>query len=517
MQSSDTFNEYAVLDLGSNSFHMIIARRINHSVQIIYKNKRSVRLALGLDAKNELSQRSIDSGIDCLAMFAERLNGFPTSHVRIVATHTLRVATNRHKFIEAAASVMPYPIEIISGQEEARLIYTGIVRTEASTLADIKLTIDIGGGSTEMAVGRDFEPYLVESRPMGCVTYTHQFFPDNRIDRSTFNRIKLAAEQQVEKIAPFIKVQNISIAYGSSGTIKSVYNILLDIGVDDGIITPKRLDDLTNYILEFKNTQSIDYPSVSKDRKMILVAGLAIMSGLFKAFDLKELHYSHSALREGVLYEMAEGNNYHDVRQNTAIAFSKQYLVDERHAKNVVNTAQYFFQQWQARSPVNIGVTLEAILYWAALLHEVGLSINFSSIHKHSAYILQNSNMPGFNQEQQLLLATLVRYHRKSLKLDNIPHFSLFNEKQIISLLQLLRLAVLVNNQRASHFDPAIFQLKLDPERLTHIELVISRINAENNRLILLDLEQEQAYWGLVKHWQLTLNISDDSSVLDQE
>ncbi|OCG17997.1 hypothetical protein A9G24_02615 [Gilliamella sp. App6-5] len=505
----NSFNEYAVVDLGSNSFHMVIARIINGVIQIIYKNKINIHLATGLKANNELTESSIMRGVECLALFAERLNGFPHEHIRVVATHTLRVAKNRHKFLMAAAKVFPFPIEIISGQEEARLIYLGTMTAESTSPTDTKLVIDIGGGSTEIAIGKgnDLTPLIVASRPMGCVTYTKQFFYEQTIDAVSFQQAKLAAEQQIESMISRLKKMNITAAFGTSGTIKSIYHILLDLGVSDGIITPKRLDDLISYVLEFKTFNDINYPSLSKERKKVFVSGLAIFSGIFNALGLQTLQFSPCALREGVFYELIDCPNYQDIRKNTAQSLSEHYNIDQRHAKQVVKTAKYLFSQWQKQAPITIPPNLESILYWAAQLHEVGLKINFSSIHKHSSYILQNSNLPGFNEEQQLLLSTLVRYHRKSINIDELPYFSLFEYKHIISLMQILRLSILINNQRNAAIDLQAFQLKLLENKLAKITLEINQEFVENNKLILLDLAQEQKYWEVINDWKLSIVI----------
>lgn len=506
-QNSD--NVYAIVDLGSNSFHMVIVKKINDTLQVVYKNKQNIHLATGLNSAYYLSESSICRGVNCLGMFTERLSNIPAKNIKVVGTYSLRVAKNRHKFLQEAAKVFPYPIEIISGQEEARLIYIGAINNEAVSQSDVKLIIDIGGGSTEVAIGKDSTPMLVESRPMGCVTYSKQFFPDEKITLQAFEKARLSAEQQVEKIISTVKSKNISMAFGASGTIKCIYNILLDLGVTDGIITPKRLKDLVSYILEFEHFDDIDYPSLSKERRRVFVSGLAIFYGIFNAFDIKELHYTQSALREGLLLEMTRINeNNQDICQKTIHDLSTQYNVDEHHASKVITTAHYLFKQWQKLSPIKIDDILQSILYWAASLHEIGLGINFSNIHKHSAYILQNSNMPGFNEEQQFLLSTLVKYHRKSLKLDNFPYFSLFEAKQIYPLLQILRLAILIHNQRSDTLDSTAFKLAILNNDPSHIELTIDSDFTKQNQLILLDLEQEQQYWQQNKVWQLEIKIA---------
>ena len=507
--NNQSFNEYAVVDLGSNSFHMIIARKVDNTLQTIYKNKQTIHLAAGLNAQNYLSKNSIQRGIDCLTLFAERLQEIPTKNIKVIATHTIRVAKNKHQFITEAAKVFPYPIEIISGQEEARLIYLGAIANESTTLqTDVKLIIDIGGGSTEVAIGTTNSPQMTDSRPIGCISYSKRYFPKQKIDKAAFNKAVESAEQHFEKLANYVRNKEIFIAFGSSGTIKNIHQILLDLGVTDGIITRKRLDDLISYVFEFKHFKDINYPSLSAERKTVFLGGLAIFSGVFNVLGLKELHYCQSALREGVLYEMTNSDeNYQDTRQNTAIALSKMYDIDERHASQVVMTTKVLLNQWKSQASYTIDQNIEAIVYWAALLHEVGLSINFSSIHKHSAYILQNSNMPGFNEEQQLLLATLVRLHRKSIKLNVIPYFTLFEPKHIYPLLQILRLAVLINNSRPNSIDFSAFKLQLIDNELTKFKLIIDKRFADNNKLLLLDLEQEQQYWRTHKDWQLMIII----------
>ncbi|XKM14542.1 exopolyphosphatase [Orbaceae bacterium ac157xtp] len=506
--NNEQFDEYAVVDLGSNSFHMIIVRKNGNALQTIYKNKQNVHLATGLDKNFNLSDSSIKRGVACLKLFSERLQDFPTSHVRVIATHALRVAKNRYQFLAEAAKVFPFPIQIISGQEEARLIYIGAINNEDTKQSKVKFVIDIGGGSTEIAIGTESSPILAESRPMGCVTYTKQFFSNKKVSKTNFKKACYAAEQQIEKIISLVKTQNISVAYGTSGTIKAIHNILLDLGVTDGIITPQRLNDLVTYILEFKDLDSINYPSLSKDRKNVFLAGLAIFCGVFSAFDIKELYYCQSALREGILYEMTGNYGYQDICKNTVISLSKQYHIDEKHATQVVKTAQHLIKQWKTQSSLLIEDSLETMLYWAAMLHEIGLSINFSNIHKHSGYIIKNCNMPGFNEEQQNLLSTLIRYHRKSIKFDNFPYFSLFESKQIYPLLQILRLAILINNQRSIIQDLDVIKLKLIDNNPQKFELIINNTFAHKNRLILLDLEQEQFYWLSNKDWELKITIN---------
>ncbi|WP_392565318.1 exopolyphosphatase [Utexia brackfieldae] len=507
-QSPTSFNEYAIIDMGSNSFHLIVAREVNQTLQIIYELKHHVRLATGLGRDNQLDKASIERAIQCLALFSERIKHFPKKNVRIVATYAMRRAKNYRELLNQAASILPYPIEIISGKEEARLIYLGVTHNIARK--ETKLVIDIGGGSTEIAIGKGFETQFVDSRPMGCVTYTERFFPHGEIRESVFRLAQLTAAQELEKLTPTVNSLSADIAFGTSGTIKAVHQLLIEMGELDGIITPQRLKLLTKKILSYKSIHDFDFNAISQQRKALIVAGLAILNALFNTLAISEIHYSGYALREGVLYEMLEHFRFRDVRQHTAISLSEQYHVDKIHARKVLKMTQHFFKQWQAQA-ATIDETIEPILYWAAMLHEVGLTINYSAIHKHSAYILMNSNLPGFNQEQQLLLATLVRNHRKSVKHENIPDFNLFNREQVMTAIQLLRLAVLINNQRQLDLPLDAFTIHVDKDKLKQSALVISQQVAETNQLIALDLKQEQLFWGQMDDWQLSVVIGDES------
>ncbi len=243
--------EFAAIDLGSNSFHMVVARVVNGALQVLSRLKQRVHLADGLDSQNRLSEESIQRGLGCLALFAERLQGFNATNVSIVGTHALRQAVNAQDFLRRAAKIIPYPIEIISGNEEARLIFMGVEHTQPEK--GRKLVIDIGGGSTELVIGEDFEPMLVESRRMGCVSFAQQFFPNGEISEANFRRARLAAAQKLETLAWEYRIYGWDYALGASGTIKATCEILVAMGEKDGLITPDRLEMLRERILQFKN------------------------------------------------------------------------------------------------------------------------------------------------------------------------------------------------------------------------------------------------------------------------
>ncbi|WP_127960084.1 exopolyphosphatase [Serratia microhaemolytica] len=498
--SGNTASEIAAIDLGSNSFHMVIARIVNGALQVIGRLKQRVHLADGLDHENRLSEEAIERGLACLALFAERLQGFPADNVAIVGTHTLRQAINVETFLTRAAAVLPYPIEIISGQEEARLIFMGVAHTQPEK--GRKLVIDIGGGSTELVIGENFQPLLAESRRMGCVSFAQQFFPNGEINATHFTRARVAAAQKLESLAWQYRIQGWQYALGASGSIKATQEVLIAIGEKDGLITPARLELLREKVLQFSHIDSLQLPGLTEERQPVFVSALAILSGIFDALALRELRFCDGALREGVLYEMEHRFRHQDIRMRTASSLAEHYNIDREQAKRVLTTAQRLYRQWQQQNEQLAQPQLEALLNWAAMLHEVGLTINHSGIQRHSAYILQHSNLPGFSQEQQLLLATLVRFHRKSIKPDELPSFNLFKKKHYLPLIQLLRLSVLLNNQRQA--TTAVETLRLSTDH-HHWTLYFPPGYLAKNSLVQRDIEREQAYWQQVVGWQLQI------------
>ncbi len=492
--------EFAAIDLGSNSFHMVIARVVDGALQVLGRLKQRVHLADSLDSDNQIDEAAMTRGLSCLALFAERLQGFSASNVTIVGTHALRQASNAEDFLRRAAEVIPYPIEIISGNEEARLIFMGVEHTQAEK--GRKLVIDIGGGSTELVIGEDFEPKLVESRRMGCVSFARLYFPGGAISQEHFRRARLAAVQKLETLSWQYRLMGWQFALGASGTIKAACEVLQAMGEKEKCITPERLERLVDEVLRAKSFNALNLPGLSEERKSVFVPGLAILCGVFDALAIRELRLSDGALREGVLYEMEGRFRHQDIRSRTAQSLANHYAVDSDQARRVLETCDHLYQQWHDCHPKQGNPQLKALLKWAALLHEVGLTINHSGMQRHSAYILQHSNMPGFSQEQQTLLATLVRYHRKAVKVDDMPRLTLFKRKQLLPLVFLLRLSVLLNNQRQATSRPAFLHLDSDEG---HWMLTFPRDYFTHNSLVQLDLEREQSYWKDVSGWKLTI------------
>ncbi|WP_386691678.1 MULTISPECIES: exopolyphosphatase [unclassified Lonepinella] len=481
--------EIAAIDLGSNSFHMIVARIVNGSIQILSRLKQKVQLAKGLDQNGVLDQDAITRGVNCLALFAERLQGFQAENVNVVGTYTLRSAVNKAEFLRQAKAVFPYPIDIISGQREAKMIYAGVSHTQPES--GRKLVIDIGGGSTEMIIGEDFDPILAESRNMGCVSFAKQFFPNGKISRENFQQARLTALSRIADLAASYRQLGWQYVLGSSGTIKTVHQVITATLDSDGIITAGRLDFLIERTLKATHFDNLKLAGLNEERADVFVPGLAILSAVFDTYQIEQMRYSDGALREGVMYSLDKNFQVKNIRQRTAEALAEQFNIDRIQAERVSKTAVQLTQQfiaWQTNEFVN---EMQEILLWAALLHEVGIVINHKNMQKHSAYILSNMELPGFDKEQQRLLSTLVRLQINGFHLDDIAQFSRYTPQDILALVRLLRLAILLNRSRQATEQTDKISLK------THRTLW--QLNFENdylkrNPLVQQDLKLEQRY-----------------------
>lgn len=493
-------SKLAALDIGSNSFHLVVTRIVADSVQILHSVKQKVRFLDGLDKDDMLSEKSIQNGLNTLALMAESLQGFAPDTVRIVATHTLRKAVNAQKFIKAAKTILPYPIEIISGTEEARLIYLGVAHT--SHLEGKNLIIDIGGGSTEFAIGEGFESKLLCSLEMGCISYGNKYFESGELKTKAFNKAITAAQQELEFIDKrFIKL-GWQQAIGCSGTIKAIVDIVQNLN-DDGQQNNLTLQDLQNLIslcCQAGHIDKLEFKSLTEDRQSLLPSGLCILTAIFLSLRIENIAFSPAALREGVIYEMEDSPSHSDIRQRTAESLAKRYDVDTEQANRVLNTTINLYSHcnnsWQISQP-----ELKNMLIWSALLHEVGLQINSRGVQRHSAYILQHIDMPGFNQDQQNLLATLVRFHRKKIRTNEILEFAEYQPEQVIRLIALLRLSVLLNIKRQADILPD-YTIKAENSTLT---LLFPEGWLEKKTIFSADLASEAEYLDAVN---ITLKFS---------
>ncbi|MBW8192712.1 exopolyphosphatase [Neiella marina] len=471
-------NVLVALDLGSNSFHMVIARIVEGNLQILSRHKEKVRLAAGLDEHNHLDDAAMQRGLQSLSRFNERLQPFDTTKVRIVATHTLRKASNARDFLRQAETVLSHPVEVISGHEEARLILKAVAHAEVTE--DKTLIIDIGGGSTELALGLQQDVLQLASRTMGCVSYTQQFFADG-ISKSAFKKAILAAQQQLEPVIDHYRRTGWSQVLATSGTASALAACAQEMGFGD--ISSDSLKELQKVLIDQQTDVTIK--GVSADRMQVLAGGLAIMSAIVAALGIESVRYSPAALREGVLYEMHGGMEHSDVRRRTRESLMARYTVDQQQAERVTEVAIWLWQQ--VKQDWSLPDSSLSLIRHAAYLHEIGLNINSSAIQRHSAYIIENTNLPGFNRDEQLVLANLVRFHRKRLQLNQLlPIEQLMKDKTLVRLIRLLRIAVLLNLGRQGYAQPS--NVAVDGKSMT---LTFAQETLESQQLLCMDLDRE--------------------------
>lgn len=500
--SSPRPREFAAIDLGSNSFHMIVARIVNGSIQILSRIKRKVRLAEGLGEDRMLNQAAITRGVECLALFAKRLQGFNPENVKVVGTYTLRRALNSEDFLAQAKLVFPFPIQIISGSQEAKLIYAGVSHTQPEK--GRKLVVDIGGGSTEMTIGDAFTPLRAESRHMGCVSFAKRFFPQGVLNRSCFEQAYQTALEKIEDLAWEYRELGWENVLGSSGTIKTVSKVLIAKGFRDGLITEDRLNALIESCLEFPTLHQIELKGLIADRADVLVPGLAILLALFHTFHIQSMRYSDGALREGIMYSWEQRFQVDNIRQRTLQSLVEQFDIDQTQAERVKETAQRLFTQVKSWKNPKQTKELGSILKWASLLHEIGISINHKGAHRHAAYMVTNLDLPGFDPEQQHLLALLLRFHLKGFTRSDLRSTHRFQHRDILTLVRLLRLAVILNRGRQASPVPKTLLLNIEQHQW---QLDFEAGFLKQNPLIQADLEEEKGWLNSLE-LGLSFNVS---------
>lgn len=446
--------EVAAVDLGSNSFHMMVARAKGSDLQVIDRLREPVRLAAGLDADRRLHPEAQARALACLQRFGQRLRGLPLQHVRAVGTNTMRRMRRGEDFLAAAEMALGHEIEIISGAEEARLVYGGVTHGMGRAQPR-RLVVDIGGGSTEVIIGQGPAPKLMESVSLGCVTHHQLFFEDGDISAAQFRKARLAARVQLEFLERRYRKAGWDTAIGASGTVRGVWRVMMANGWCEQHITRDGLEKVVELVLARGHVSKIDFPSLREDRRPVFVGGLAVLAGVFDALALQKMETSERALREGVIYDLLGRLSNHDVRDESVNAMAKRYGVDMSHAAAVERTALKILGQVGASWNLEPGFST-MFLRWAARLHEIGLAISHASYHKHGEYILKHCDLQGFSQTDQKLLAALVRVHRGKfalLSFDDLP--SIWVEP-MRRLAVIFRLAVLLHRSRTPDLRPPL-------------------------------------------------------------
>ena len=439
------YEQIAAVDLGSNSFRLQIGRVVDDQIYPLDTLKESVRLASGLTFEKQLDAPAQQRALDALRRFGERLRGFAPDAVRCVATNTLRVAKNARAFLPLAETALGFPIEVIAGREEARLIYVGAAHALPSS-EHKRLVVDIGGGSTEFIIGRKHDPIVLESLFMGCVSYSQRHFPDGRVDRKRFSSAVLAAAREVQSIAQDYRRVGWTLAAASSGTARAIADLLDANGLNPpGVIGISRegLGRLQALLIRAGGVENLKLAGLRADRIPVLPGGMAIMAAVFAELDIGHMIYSDGALRLGVLYDLLGRFHHHDMRNATVSQFMRRYQVDTRQAARVERTALALLGQLLAVDAVEHEGNVR-FLRWAVALHEIGISIAHGGLHKHGAYIVSFADMPGFSKQDQDRLAWLLLGQRGKLeKLAPLPG------SDVSCLLVLcLRLAVLLHRSR---------------------------------------------------------------------
>lgn len=493
-QLSDSPNKQqrhvAAVDLGSNSFHLIVACvEADGTVRIIDRIKEMVRLGSGLDSRNYLDEESQQRALDCLSRFSQRLQNIRKKDIRISGTNTLRLAKNSQKFIKLARKVLDHKIDIISGIEEARLVYQGAIYG-LSENENNRMVIDIGGGSTEIIIGKNKAPIMLESIGAGSSSMTSRFFPDGIISKSRVKHADIYVRQKIEEIREDYLETGWDQCVGTSGSIKAIAKVLLLSGISDGTITTKNLKTLLDTLLKIELIPDIHLEGLTNDRRPVFIGGVVILYSLFKALKIKSMNVSDGALREGLMLDIVGRIQHHDIRELSVQQMIKRFSVRVRHANNIDVTCQYLINRLQKSHPIKDESLLQ-ILSWAAQLHEIGLVISHRSYHHHSAYLVQNSDMPGFSIQEQQLLSILIRYHRKSVNIEDFETFSKKQLKDIFYVLIVLRLSIIINRSISGSDEIMNYEFNINNK---NVKLAFSEKWFDENALTLADLQNEMRY-----------------------
>lgn len=477
----------AAIDLGSNSFHMVVAKADHGEIRILERLGEKVQLAAGIDDARQLSEEAMQRGLDCLKRFAQLINGLPLGAVRIVGTNALREARNRGEFIRRAEGILGHPVEVISGREEARLIYLGVSHTLADTPGK-RLVADIGGGSTEFIIGQRFEPLLRESLQMGCVSYTQRYFKDGKITPARYAQAYTAARLEIMGIENALHRLGWDEAIGSSGTIRAIGLALKANGQGSGEVNAEGLAWLKRKLFKLGDIEKIDFDGIKPDRRSIFPAGLAILEAIFDALALQRMDHCEGALREGVLYDLLGRHHHEDVRERTLSSLTERYHVDVEQAARVERKALHALEQVASAWDLDDDMWRD-LLSWAAKVHEIGLDIAHYHYHKHGAYLIEHSDLAGFSREDQQMLALLVRGHRRNIPKDKFAEFGEHGDK-LIRLCVLLRFAILFHHIRGTQEMPQVVLHAAGNQ----LDVVFPDEWLEDNQLTQADFEQE-AQW----------------------
>ncbi len=477
----------AAVDLGSNSFHLIVVRIVDSRIHVVDRLKEMVRFGAGLDAHNNLAPDARQRALACLRRFGERLGKMPRDNVRAVGTNTLRRARDAKNFLEEARHALGHPIEIVSGIEEARLIYLGVSHSVADAEGR-RLVIDIGGGSTELIIGEKFEPLYMESLHLGCIGMTQKFFAEGKLNEENWRRATIAARLEMRPLVRLYRHVGWNVSIGASGTLLAVAKVVREMGLSQEGITLEAIQAIRKAMFKAGNIAKLNLPGLSKDRAAVFPGGVAVLQAIIEALKIELMTVSDGALREGLVYDLLGRIRHEDVRARTIQGIATRFQIDTEHTQRVETTALWLFDQvaevWQ------LDESLADSLAWAACLHEIGLAIAHARYHEHGAYLIENADMHGFSRSEQQLLAVLVRSHRRKFSNELFSQIPERSRDAIMRLSILLRLAVLLHRNREQN-DMIIRSVRAKNRGLT---VTFSEGMLEQHPLTCADLESERNF-----------------------
>ncbi len=479
-------SQFAALDLGSNSFHLLIAKETAHGFTTLDRVKDMVRLAEGLDENGELSAVACERALESLAKFQQRLRSVPTDHVRVVGTSALRRTRGANYFIHQAENTLQHKIEVVSGREEARLIYLGARHTLAPTDTQ-RLIIDVGGGSTELILGNQSEPLLLESLDIGCVDIMQQCFIDNKISQKNLNAARLVVGLELEPYLTQFHRRGWDQAVGTSGTLAAIDHVLNFGSHPTGTIQYQALSDLVTSLKRQQAANQIQLPGLSNRRSPVFLGGCVIVLNLMTLLEIDKIEVTDGALREGILIDLLGRHHHHDVRDLSIHALAKRFQVDESQSAAVSECA---FKLYQAcAEPWNIvSDDCQQLLKWACEVHEIGMAISHSQHHHHGSNILAAADLPGFSKNDQYLLSLLVRFHRRAIKGEQVASLHQEQFSSLAQLIALLRISVQLNRGR-SFRDLQLIRVEAKTDKIT---LQFQRGWLKDHPLTHEDLKQEK-------------------------
>ncbi|HYD62372.1 MAG TPA: Ppx/GppA phosphatase family protein [Noviherbaspirillum sp.] len=471
---------FAAVDLGSNSFRLHIGKLDGGTIRVVKSARDPIRLGAGLDSKGNLTEQAMKTALECLKNFRAILDAYQLDAVRVVATNTLRIARNAARFLPAAEAAIGYPIEIISGEEEGRLIYMGV----ASVLTipnEARLVIDIGGGSTELILGQGQEIRHVESFSIGTVGQSQSFFPDGRIDAASFDDAILSAHSYFEDAAPLYDSRYWTGAYGSSGTIRAISEVLSKNAIGDGTMSIGNLELLKQHLITYGNVNRVELAGIKPERVIVMAGGLAILIGIMQELGVTSMTAIDAGLRMGVMWDLQLRASKLDRRDLSVQECMRRFHAAESRALQVARTASTLFNLLKPGSD-----TLAKYLYWSGLLHEVGLAVSHTGYHKHGAYMVENADLPGFTTREQRVMSTLIMAQKGNLRKlgDTLadPDFA----KAVLAL----RLATIFLHSRIDE-DVGGMRLKMK----SRIELELKRDWIEKHPTLSYWIEKERGCW----------------------